>query len=280
MRTYLDCYPCFLRQALDAARFAGASGEAQVQVIQETLELLQTLDPTSTPPEVGEVIHRAVRERVAHSDPYREVKRIATEAALRLRPWIGVQIAGAADPFERAVRIAIAGNVIDFGPSAEYDLEGALAEVTEHPLTINDLGALRSALTRASSVLYIADNAGETVFDRALIEILDLDVTYAVKGAPVLNDATLEDAEAAGLAGCASLLSTGSDAPGTILDRTSAEFRRAYEAAEVILAKGQANYETLSPGDPRVFFLLKAKCPVIARDLGVEPGSLIVKQGG
>ena len=280
MRTYLDCYPCFLRQALDAARFAGAGEEAQVQVIQETLELLQTLDPSSTPPEVGEVIHRAVREQVAHSDPYREVKRIATEQALRLRPWIGVRIADAVDPFEQAVRIAIAGNIIDFGPSVVYDLEGALAEVTERPLAINDLGALRRALTRASSVLYVADNAGETVFDRALIEILDLDVTYAVKGAPVLNDATLEDAQAAGLAGCASLLSTGSDAPGTILNRTSAEFRRAYEAAEVILAKGQANYETLSPGDPRVFFLLKAKCPVIARDLGVEPGGLIVKQGG
>ncbi len=280
MRTYLDCYPCFLRQALDAARFAGAGEEAQIQVIQETLALLQTLDPSSTPPVVGEAIHRAVRERVGHSDPYRGVKRNATEQALRLRAWIAVRIADAVDPFEEAVRIAVAGNIIDFGPSAVYDLERALAEVTERPLAINDLGALRRALTRAASVLYIADNAGETVFDRALIEILDLDVTYAVKGAPVLNDATLEDAQAAGLDSCATLLSTGSDAPGTILDRTSDEFRRAYEAAEVIVAKGQANYETLSPGDPRIFFLLKAKCPVIARDLGVEPGGLIVKQGG
>jgi damage-control phosphatase, subfamily I len=280
VRTYLDCYPCFLRQALDAARFAGASGEAQVQVIHETLKLLQTLDPSSTPPEVGDAIHRAVRERVAHSDPYHEVKRIATDEALRLRPWMRALIADAVDPFEQAIRIAIAGNIIDFGPSAGYDLKGALAEVTERPLAVNDLGALREALTRASSVLVIADNAGETVFDRALVEILDLDVTYAVKGAPVLNDATLEDAQAGGLDSCATLLSTGSDAPGTILHRTSAEFRRAYESAEVILAKGQANYETLSPGDPRVFFLLKAKCPVIARDLGVEPGSLIVNQGG
>lgn len=279
MRTYLDCYPCFLRQALDAARFAGADDEAQAHVLQETLALLQTLDPAATPPEIGDQIHRRVRETTAHADPYDTVKRVATERALELYPWMQHHIAGAADPFGQAVRIAIAGNIIDFGPSSQYDLEGTLAEVTQAPLAIDDLEALRSALSRASSLLYIGDNAGETVFDRALIEILDLPVMYAVKGGPVLNDATLDDARMAGLDACAALISTGSDAPGTILSRTSPDFRRRYQEAPVIIAKGQANYETLSPGDPRVFFLLKAKCPVIARDLGATTGGLIVKQG-
>ena len=279
MRTYLECYPCFLRQALDAARFAGADGERQAEVLRDTLVLLQHLDPSATPPEIGDQIHRRVRESVAEADPYGEVKRAATEEALRLRPWMRALIGDAVDPFEQAVRIAIAGNVIDFGPSTTYDVRGALAEATEQPLAIDDLDALRDRLTKARSVLFIADNAGETVFDRALVEILDLDVTYAVKGAPVLNDATLADAKAAGLETCATLVHTGGDTPGTILGRTDPEFQQRYADAEVIIAKGQANYETLSPGDPRVFFLLKAKCPVIAGDLGVETGALIVKQG-
>ncbi len=279
MRTYLDCYPCFLRQALDAARFAGADGIAQAQVLQETLALLQALDPGATPPEIGDQIHRRVREITAHADPYGTVKRVATERSLELYSWMQHHIAGASDPFGQAIRIAIAGNIIDFGPSNQYDLEGSLAEVAQAPLAIDNLDTLRAALNKASSLLFIGDNAGETVFDRALVEILDLPVMYAVKGGPVLNDATLDDARMAGLDACATLVSTGSDAPGTILSRTSADFRRQYETASVIIAKGQANYETLSPGDARVFFLLKAKCPVIARDLGVATGDLIVKQG-
>ena len=279
MRTYLDCYPCFLRQALDAARFAGADAEAQAQVLQETLALLQTLDPAATPPEIGDQIHRRVRETIAHADPYGDVKRVATERALELYPWMQHHIAGAADPLGQAIRIAIAGNIIDFGPSNQYDLKSALAEVTQAPLAVNDVDALRTALNGAANLLYIGDNAGETVFDRALVEILDLPVTYAVKGGPVLNDATLDDAHMAGLDACATLISTGSDAPGTILSRTNADFRRRYETASVIIAKGQANYETLSPGDARVFFLLKAKCPVIAHDLGVATGGLVVKHG-
>ena len=279
MKTYLECYPCFLRQALDAAEFAHASDAEKTSVVQATLALLQTLDPQATPPEIGDEIHRLVRATIRHEDPYGELKQAATEAALQLLPWMRSHIAHAPDPFERAVRIAIAGNIIDFGPSNQYDLEGSLAEVAQAPLAIDNLDTLRAALNKASSLLFIGDNAGETVFDRALVEILDLPVMYAVKGGPVLNDATLDDARMAGLDACATLVSTGSDAPGTILSRTSADFRRQYETASVIIAKGQANYETLSPGDARVFFLLKAKCPVIARDLGVATGDLIVKQG-
>lgn len=283
MRTYLDCYPCFLRQALDAARFAGASGEQQATVLQDTLDMLHTIDPGTTPPEIGNQIHRNVRKMVADSDPYNAVKRASTEEALRLRPWMRAAIAGSADPLETAVRLAIAGNIIDYGHDPNYDLTGTVAAATEQPLAINDMDALRSALAYAresgNGVLYIADNAGETVFDRALIEVLDLTVSYAVKGEPVLNDATLADAQLAGLDECCRLVSTGADTMGTILSETSASFQETFAKAKVIIAKGQANYETLSPGDERIFFLLKAKCAVIARDLGVATGGLIVKQG-
>lgn len=283
MKTYLDCYPCFLRQALDAARFAGANDNQQLYLMREVLELLQKVSPEATPPEIGDHIHRRVRQIVGHHDPYRAVKTVATQQALALYPRLKALVAQSTDPLAQAARIAIAGNIIDFGPGRDYDLEATLDQVMTQPLAVDDLDALRTAFDVAESsaypLLYLADNAGETVFDRVLIETIGRPVTYAVKGGPTLNDATRKDAEAAGLDAIANLISTGVDAPGTMLARSSAAFRHAYAAAEVIIAKGQANYETLSPGDARVFFLLKVKCPVIGRDIGVDSGSIVIKQG-
>jgi damage-control phosphatase, subfamily I len=283
MRTYLDCYPCFVRQALDAARFAGVDEDVQLAIVRDTMALIRDLDPATTPPEIGDQIHRQVREMVDDLDPYHAVKDAATEEALKLYPWAQVTIADHPEPLMMALRLAIAGNIIDFGFRNDYDLTATVREALNAPLAVNDVTALWEVLTEVKAnnhgVLYLADNAGETVFDRALIEILDVDVTYAVKGGPVLNDATRNDALQAGLDSVATVIETGDNAPGTLLARTSADFRRQFDAAKVIIAKGQANYETLSPGDPRVFFVLKAKCPVIARDLGVEVGAMVVKQG-
>jgi uncharacterized protein with ATP-grasp and redox domains len=154
-----------------------------------------------------------------------------------------------------------------------------MRRVLAQPFATDDGAAFRDALSRAGQVLYLADNAGETVFDRLLIETLDARVFYAVKSGPVLNDATRDDALAAGVDGVADIVTTGSDAPGTILGRCSGEFRRLYDEAELVIAKGQANYETLSDGGPRIFFLLQAKCPVTAREARVPVGSIILRQG-
>lgn len=280
MKTYLACYPCFLRQALDAAQMVEATEEQQRQVVHATLSLLQGLKATDTPPEIGDRIHRLVREMVDDGDPYHEVKDRATAQALALYPDVKARCRTVDGPLEMAVRAAIAGNIIDFGPGNTYELEATLDRVLSQPFTIGDLASLCEALNRAEAVLYLADNAGETVFDRLLIETLPVPVTYAVKDGPILNDATMADARAAGLHEVADLISTGSDAPGTILHRCNPGFRRRFELADLIIAKGQANYETLSPGDDRVYFLLQAKCPVIAEDIGVPVRSIILRQGG
>ena len=279
MRTYLDCYPCFLRQALDAARLAGADEQQQQAVLSRVLELLQQIDPTGTPPEIGDRVHRIVRQEVEDRDPYRAVKEASTRQALALYPRLKELVAEASDPLDVAVRLSIAGNIIDLGPARTYDLWGAIERVLSQPFAVDDRAALREALSGAKWVLYLADNAGETVFDRVLIETLGVPVVYAVKDGPVLNDATVEDALAAGLDQVAEVVSTGSDGPGVVLSRCTASFRRLYDEAEVVIAKGQANYETLSEEGPRLFFLLQTKCPVIARDVGVPLGSIVLKQG-
>lgn len=279
MRTYLDCYPCFLRQALTAARFTGADDEAQHAILQEVLVAMQDFELISTPPELSARVHEIVRAHTHHDDPYREVKQTSTAQALLLYPRLKAMIDDADAPLDTALRLAIAGNIIDFARPQDYDLWSVIERMLIQPFAHDDRDALQDRLAEADAVLYLADNAGETVFDRLLIETLELPVVYVVKDGPALNDATREDAVAAGLDAVATIISNGARSVGTLLNRCSDEFRARFQAAELIIAKGQANYETLSGrGDPRVFFLLQVKCPVIARDIGTPVGSMIVKQ--
>ncbi len=279
MRTYLDCYPCFLRQALDAARVAGADDRELRAILGRVLDVLKNSPLLITPPQITHQVHRIVRQETGADDPYRAAKACSTEEALALYPWMEQLLADAEDWLEAAVRLSIAGNIIDMAADAEYDLREEVKRVLEEPFGIDDGEVFRTALDEAQEVLYLADNAGETVFDRLLIETIDPPVVYAVKGHPTINDATMEDAQAAGVDQVAEVMSNGSDAPGTILETCSEPFRGLYEESELVIAKGQANYETLSEEGSQLFFLLQTKCPVIARDLGVRVRSLILHQG-
>jgi uncharacterized protein with ATP-grasp and redox domains len=278
MKTYLDCFPCMLRQALEAARMADADVGQQRAILNRVMELLAGVSANGTPAETGYHVHRIVREMTGVRDPYRFVKGEATRNALKLVPHLREIVAQTDDPLEQAVRIAIAGNIIDFAPGVQFTLEATLERVLHQPFAVNDLETMRQALSQTGSVLYLADNAGETVFDRVLIETLEQPVIYAVKGGPTLNDATWEDAVAAGIGEVAEIVSTGSDAPGTVLRFCSPTFRQLYDEAQVIIAKGQANHEALGEGDHRLFFLLQVKCPVLSREIGVEPGSIVLQQ--
>jgi uncharacterized protein with ATP-grasp and redox domains len=280
MRTYLDCYPCFLRQALEAARRLEADEPTQKLLLDRVLDLLEHSELSSTPPQIGDRIHRLVRSVLGNSDPYRSYKEEATRQALELYPSLKELLADADNPLETAVRLSIAGNIIDAGPDRRYELRPTVQQVLCQPFALESLEVLRAKLARAPRLLFLADNAAETVFDRLLIESLEVPVIYAVKGGPIVNDATMQDARAAGIDRVAELISTGSDALGTILEQCSEEFHALYRESELVIAKGQANYETLSEEGSKVFFLLQAKCPVIARDLGVAIGGIVAAHGG
>ena len=278
MKTYLDCYPCFMRQALSAARRAGASDDQQRQILLKTMEQLQNLPADATPPQMAHQIHLMIKQLTKISDPYRLAKEEATQQALAMYPRLKEIVRNATDPLETAVRLAIAGNIIDLGVAESYDLKATVERVLKQPFAINDLASLRLSLANISAILYLADNAGETVFDRVLIETLKLPVTYVVKGGPIINDAIREDAIAAGIDQVAEIIDNGTDAVGTLIDDCSSSFRKRYEQAELIISKGQANYESLSTSSAPLFFLLQAKCNIIARDLDVAEGAVVIKQ--
>ncbi len=279
MKTYLDCYACFLRQTIDAVRFAGADAQQEVNILKEVLQILHDTDPASKPPEISNHIHQIIRNRLDNPDPYFAVKKSSTAEAMAMLPWLQEKIRASKDQFETALRISVAGNIIDFGASREFNLHQVLEAAISEPFAIFDLDRMRETMSEAEWVLFIADNAGETVFDRLLINQINQPVYYAVKSSPIINDATLVDAIEANINSVATIVETGSNAPGTNLNKSSPQFRRLYKEASVIIAKGQGNYEMLSENGPRFFFLLKAKCQMVARDLGVSLGSFVVKQG-
>jgi hypothetical protein len=151
----------------------------------------------------------------------------------------------------------------------------------KQPFAISAIDDFRAELAPGRRVLYLGDNAGEIVFDRLLIEQMPREkVTFVVKGSPILNDVLIDDASFVGLTDLVEVIDNGADAPGTVLEVCSAAFRERFERADLIVAKGQGNFETLSDTDNNVFFLLRPKCAVLSRHLNCEIGRLVVVQSG
>lgn len=280
MRTFLDCYACFLRQGLDAARFAGADERLQEEIMRKSLLLLAEAHPTSRPPQISARIHRIVRAETGNEDAYHKLKEISTREALALLPWLQQVMQDSTDPLETALRLSTAGNIIDFGAAREFDLQAVVHEVLTAKFAIYHLQEFKETLAKAHIILFLADNAGETVFDRLLVEQLGKPVYYAVKTTPILNDAIREDAVSAGLDQVSTIIESGLGIPGTDPQNSTPEFKRLFQEADLIISKGQGNYEMLSENLEPIFFLLKAKCTIIARDLQVPLGSFILKKGG
>jgi uncharacterized protein with ATP-grasp and redox domains len=252
--------------------------EQQHALLQRALIDIARFDISMAPSEMSSHIQSMARRASGNSDPYREAKAASTRQALAMYPHLSQLIQRADDRLETAIRLSIAGNIIDLGVLQEFDLDATVDRVLAEPFAVNDLPALREALVRSRHVLFLGDNAGETVFDRLLIETLNVGVTYVVKSGPTVNDATYEDAVAAGLDRTAHVIDNGTDGLGTLLHRCSVEFLRRFEAAELIIAKGQANFECLDGTGAPTFYLLQAKCHVIARHLNVPQFGIVLKQ--
>lgn len=249
--------------------------------MRDVLLAVGEMDFSQSPPQMAQFIHRRIRALTGESDPFREAKQRQNELALALRSEFYQQHDMANIELETAVRLAIAGNVIDLGAKSQLSDEEIRNEVRSS-LTADldsDVKDLASAVQRAKSILYLTDNAGEIVFDQILIDQLPMSkVTVAVRGAAIINDATMVDAEFAGLHQRVTVMENGSDAPGTILDDCSPEFRSQFGSAELIIAKGQGNFETLSEVAAPIFFLLRVKCAIVASSLGVPVGTMVMRR--
>ena len=284
MKTYLDCIPCFVRQTNEILRNTIDNDKDRWEIMQQVLRDLADYDFCISPPEAATRIHRLIRKKTGLEDPYREAKRRSNEIALQLYPELKTRIKTSLDPWETALRLAIAGNIIDLGIKNEVnlsDIERSIEDALRQPLTDGNAAKMKADVEAAENIFYIGDNAGEIVFDRLFIEEMPTEkVTFAVRGYPTINDALMEDAEAVGLTDIVNVIENGSDAPGTLLADCSSEFLRAFKNADLIIAKGQGNYETLSDVPKPIYFLFRVKCHVIAYDAGIEVGKIaVIKRG-
>ncbi len=280
MRTYADCFPCFIRQTIIALRQLTDDEGLQERMIKEVLPVIAAADMEKPPAYTTTFLHRAIRQRLGE-DPFRNIKHTYNSLALGLYPRLRERVRESAEPLWTAARLAIAGNVIDFGIFTSVDINGSVTRALEPCIAVDDYPSFLAAVRETDSILYLLDNAGEIVFDRLLIEELQASgkkVKAVVKGSAVLNDVTMEDALQVGLPELCEVTDNGSDAIGTILEWTSAEFRAEFEKADLVVSKGQGNFETLCGTRKRTFFLFQSKCEVVSKDLGLSAGSMLLKK--
>jgi len=289
MPVSLDCILCLARQSLEAARFATDDPATHERVLRKVLTLVQEEGFTKIPPLVAQNIQRIVRAETGNADPYAVPKRRFNELMLGLRDSLRERIRNSPHPLETAVRLAIAGNTIDFALRADLD-ERMIHEAIEISLRQPINGSIEefvSAVSSAKNILYLLDNCGEIVCDQLLMEeIRRLEnpppIVAVVRGAAVINDATRLDAEQISLSETVLVIDNGNDAVGTILEQCGKEFMERFHASDVLISKGLANYETLIEYDAenlwqQVCYLFKAKCAFISRYAGVGLGDLVVR---
>ncbi|MEW6530626.1 MAG: ARMT1-like domain-containing protein [Thermodesulfobacteriota bacterium] len=279
MKTYLECLPCVMRQALEGARHVVADSAIAEEALRRAAHAVSAADLNVPSPVLIGTVHQMIRELVGEDDPYKAAKEICNRTALNLYPVLKRVIETSTNPLETAIRIAIAGNAIDFvvDPDADQsDLMRLVEQARAAPLPKQTVAAFARAVERGGSILYVGDNAGEIVFDRLLIEQLPAyKIAYVVRGRPVINDVTMIDAQTTGVSDVVEVISSGSDLPGTVLSRCSEEFRIRFNRADLIISKGQGNFETLDDTGKETFFLFKAKCVVMQLHIGCSIGDLM-----
>ena len=288
MKTYLDCIPCFFKQALEAARMAGADDLTQKKIIDEIARAVVNFPLSSSPPEMGRIVYDVVKRETKNYDPYKEIKEKSNGLALSFLPELKQKIEKSGDRLLTALKLSILGNIIDYGVKNDVNVEKEMEKIIKLDFNLDnreekevfDYQIFKDALRQTESILYLADNAGEVVFDRLLIEEfsrLKKEIIYVVRDKPVINDALIEDAKTCGIDKYAHIISSGADTPGTILNLCSGEFLKIFRESKLIISKGQGNFESLSKEEAPIFFLFKVKCPIVAQHIGCNVGEMILK---
>jgi len=274
------CLFCFARAFERMLEKEILSPEEKKQFASEMFGLFNNVKNDLSIPALSRELHVLLKQNSNNPDPYKEVKRKSNDLVLAMYPELKNMVFNSVNQFDSALRLAIAGNIIDFGISNDFDLLGTIDKVLDSDFAIDDSAELKQALLQAKTVLYLGDNCGEMVFDKLFIEtMMHPNLIYAVRGAPVINDATLDDAKYVGIDIVADIISNGYDAPSTILEQCSSEFLEVFNRADVIISKGQGNLEgLLGKTGKQVYFLLMVKCDVIADVLKVKKGDFVVKK--
>ncbi len=283
MKLQNECLPCALKSLIKNLNKTGIGDDKKKHIISDFLKYLANVDYSISPPELGKYLHNLIKESVNNPDPLKEEKTFYNQRLYEKYDYFRDKINNFDNPFYMALRMSIIGNIIDFGINNKFDMDIIENLIDFTPITIDNSDELEYEIKRAKTILYLGDNAGEIVFDKLLIEYIknhfpNKEIYFAVREKPIINDITMEDAEFVGMSDFAEVISNGYDIPGTSIEKSSPEFLKIYNTADLIISKGQGNFETLDEEKTNIFFLLMAKCDLIANHFGVGKGSLIVEK--
>lgn len=280
MKTHYDCVPCMLNGLINLFKQGIIEEKYQEAVIKESMKYYSTLDFNQSPLKVNRDLHSIVRKISENTDPYKPLKDKYNNKALSYHSKYEAMANSSENPFNFALKLAIAGNIIDFGPAHKFSVEETIERVLNSKFKNDDSDKLFNEVKKADKILYLLDNTGEIVFDSIFLKVLNHpNITLAVRHSPILNDATLEDIALIGLDKKYKIITNGDNAPGTLLSHVSEEFLEIFNTTDLIISKGQGNYEGLNAvKDKNIFFLLMAKCSIIAEELGVKLGDSVIKK--
>jgi len=278
MKASADCIVCMFKQGLNTARLVTDDPTVHLKVLNALGKHVAELPEGGTPAVVSQPAYEIASAVTGVKDPYAQIKRDTNQAAMAVVEDIRRVIASSPDPLDSALHAAAAGNVIDLGIGHAFDIEKDIEAFMHRPFTFSAIDTFRTQLGTGRKLLYLGDNAGEIVFDALLVEQIlatGTEVTFTVKSGPVINDATMEDADTTGMSALVPVLETGSADIGVNWERCSDAFREAFETADVIIAKGHGNFETCNERPENVYFLLKAKCELVAGEIGCKLGDIV-----
>lgn len=277
MKTYQACIPCIMN-LMESTLNKTDMDNLSRQMILDKFELDWTKTDMSQPPALtAGLIYQKLLQETDQDDLFKDHKKSSIQEALKLYPSLKTLVEQARDSLDTAIRISALGNILDAGNPNSYNIDEEIARLFDDRIWGDSLEIFRKKLSDADSLLILADNAGEAVFDKVLIEALNVPVIYAVKSAPAFDDALLIDARQAGIDKVANLIESGTPYLGTYIPSCTPEFQDLFQNSPLVLAKGQANFETLNDNNRDIFFLLKVKCDVISKEIGYPVGSLVLK---
>jgi len=277
MKTYQACIPCIMN-LMESTLNKADLDDLKKQVILDKFKVDWNKADMSLPPaRTAGFIYQTILQDTDQGDLFKAHKKSSIKEALKLYPHLKKLADGASDPLEMAIRISALGNILDVANPNTYNIEDEIIRLMDVQIAGNSMEIFRDKLSSADSLLIMADNAGEAVFDKVLIETINVPTVYAVKSKPAFDDALLVDAKQAGIDQVAQIIETGTPYPGTYLPSCTPEFNDIFTNAPLILAKGQANFETLSDASRDLFFLLKVKCEVVSEEINFPIGSLTLK---
>lgn len=270
-----ECLTCNLNSMLKIMREYNLSDKETERIFMETFKQVAQMDFSFTPVEIGRILGKIVSREMGVKDLFREKKVESNNELIQVYDELKEIIEKSDNKVLTALKLSVAGNTIDVGPGHHIDINGTMKNVLKHDFAIDDFNLLLDELKNAKTLLYIGDNCGETVLDKLCMEYLNIpEIVYVVRSEPALNDVTMKEAEEIGLSKVAKVIE-GTDGPGAILNQSTEEFQHYFKNADVIISKGQGNFEGLSDLKRRIYFLLIAKCDVISKYIGVEKGSFL-----